>query len=77
MEPHHTIKLTCLHRTEVTADFMVSIWIEVGENERQLLAFMELNGSEICDMIGSLYGELLFIFFGTQTNSLDRNTDDS
>jgi hypothetical protein len=42
----------------VTADFMVSIWIEVGENERQLLAFMELNGSEICDMIGRLYGGL-------------------
>ncbi|PVF93485.1 hypothetical protein CPB86DRAFT_818759 [Serendipita vermifera] len=36
-------------------DFMVSIWMELGGNERQLLAFMELNASVLLSGEGMIY----------------------
>ncbi|PVF91495.1 hypothetical protein CPB86DRAFT_770633, partial [Serendipita vermifera] len=40
---------------DVTADFMVSVVIDGGRNERRVIAFMELNGLELCNTIGSQY----------------------
>ncbi|PVF95782.1 hypothetical protein CPB86DRAFT_875431 [Serendipita vermifera] len=40
---------------ETSTDFMVSVWIEVGRNERQLLGFMELNGPALYDALGNMY----------------------
>jgi hypothetical protein len=35
---------------------MVSILMEVNENERQLLAFMELSGAELLNTSGNRFG---------------------
>ncbi|PVF92180.1 hypothetical protein CPB86DRAFT_227813, partial [Serendipita vermifera] len=38
---------------DVTADFVVSVVIDGDRNERRVIAFMELNGLELCNTIGS------------------------
>jgi hypothetical protein len=43
-------------RPEASADFTVSVLMEVGESERQLLGFIELNGREFYDDSGNSCG---------------------
>jgi hypothetical protein len=35
---------------------MLSVLMQLDENDRQLLGFMELNGPDLCDAIGKQYG---------------------
>ncbi|PVF92920.1 hypothetical protein CPB86DRAFT_145599 [Serendipita vermifera] len=44
-----------LFSCEVTGEFLVSVSMQVDENERQLLGSIELNGSELYDIIGNQY----------------------
>jgi hypothetical protein len=49
--------LTSAHRREMTAEFTISVSMGIDENDRQVLGFMELNGPELYDTIGQLYGK--------------------
>ncbi|PVF92187.1 TPR-like protein, partial [Serendipita vermifera] len=40
---------------DVATDFMISVVIDGDRNERRVIAFMELNGLELCNTIGSQY----------------------
>ncbi|PVF95287.1 hypothetical protein CPB86DRAFT_595777 [Serendipita vermifera] len=41
-----------LNLTKLATDFMVCVYTEVNDKERQLLGFMELNGPELQDTLG-------------------------
>jgi hypothetical protein len=49
--------LTAARRREMTAEFTISVSMGIDENDRQLLGFMELNGPDLYDTIGKLYGK--------------------
>jgi hypothetical protein len=45
-------------RHQISVEFTISVSIEVDVNQRQLLAFMELNGPDFYDPLEKLYGRL-------------------
>ncbi|PVF93401.1 hypothetical protein CPB86DRAFT_801256 [Serendipita vermifera] len=47
---------------EVPATFTVSVFIQVDENDRQLVGSMEINGPELLDTIGGQY-ELQYVLW--------------
>ncbi|PVF95881.1 hypothetical protein CPB86DRAFT_816821 [Serendipita vermifera] len=44
---------------EITGQLMVSVWLELEDNERQLVGFTEIEGKELYNAIGSRYEKTL------------------
>jgi hypothetical protein len=44
------------YRPQILPEFTISISMEVGENEHQLVGFMELNGQDFDDKLEESYG---------------------
>jgi hypothetical protein len=57
VQTHLIVKLIFEYRRETTAEFTISVSMGIDENDRQLLGFMELNGPDLYDTIGKLYGK--------------------
>jgi hypothetical protein len=58
-----SLKFTREFRDGITGDFMVSVWMELAVNERQLLGSMELNEPLLYDALGGLFGRYIIYLY--------------